>query len=254
MITQSDNGEPSKQPPKDSSSAKPVKVLSTSLGLMLAGHLLLAPTLSAEVAPSSSPSSSPSSTPVSTPVSSPQLVEWSSEEVKAYYNASVDWSIPLPKLEADKKEGQPTPTPSVGGTSGGNTPIIINNGGSSGGGFFGGGFGWDDLLLYHMIFNRGNSYSSNSWVNNRPSYDYRTNQPYVPQTYDNRSFANQTKANLATPRTNSRSGSFSTNKSSGSSSSSSSSSTSASSSSKSTSTSSGSIGGKSSSFSSSSGG
>jgi hypothetical protein len=246
MTKHAENRARESEMPKNNSTAKPLKVLSTSLGLMLAGHLLLAPTISAETAASPSPSS--------TSVSNPQLIEWSSEEVKTYYNPSVDWSIPLLK-EADKKDGQPTPTPSTSGTSGGNAPTIINNinGGSSGGGFFGGGFGWDDLLLYHMIFNRGNSYSSNSWVNNRPSYDYKTNQPYVPQTNVNRSFSNQTTANATTPRTNSRSGSFSTNKSS-SGTSSNASSTSSSSSTKSTSTSSGSIGGKSSGFSSSSGG
>jgi hypothetical protein len=222
--------------PKDPATVKPLKVLSTSLGLMLAGHLLLSPVLSAE-------SATPS--PTNSSAANPKLVEWSSEEVKAYYNPNVDWSIPLPKQEVPAKEGQATPTPITGTTGGASAPIIIQNGGG-----FGGGFGWDDLLLYHMIFNSGNSYSSRSWASSRPSYDYRTNQPYVPQNYSNRTFANQPTANMTTPRTNSRTGSFSTNKSSASGSTKSSSS----SSSKSTSSSSGSIGGKSSGFSSSSGG
>jgi hypothetical protein len=220
---------------------KPLKVLSTSLGLMLAGHLLLTPALSVEAA-------APSPTPTNTAAASPKLVEWSNEEVKAYYNPSVDWSIPIPKQEVAGKQTAPTPTASPG-TTGGSSPTVVNN--HYGG--YGGGFGWDDLLLYHMIFNRGSSYSSSGWVNNRPAYDYRTNQPYKPQTYTNRTFANQPSAEMTKPRTNSRTGSFSTNRSS-SNPSSVSGSSSSSSSSKSTSSSSGSIGGKSSGFSSSSGG
>jgi hypothetical protein len=244
MEKQTDHQEQPEGKQQKAPAVKPLKVLSTSLGLMLAGQLLLIPVVpSAEAA-------APSASSVTAPASNPKLVEWSSEDVKAFYNPAVDWSIPLPKLDSPVSAGQPTPTPTPGTAGNGSTTIINNNNGAAGGGGFGlgGGFGWDDLLLYHMIFNMGSPYSSRSWVGSRPSYDYRTNQPYTPTTVTNRSFANQPAANMTTPRTNSRTGSFSTNKSSTTSSSSSSSST------KSTSSSSGSIGGKSSGFSSSSGG
>jgi hypothetical protein len=248
MKKQSDQQEQPEDKPKKAGPARPtrpLKVLSTSLGLMLAGHLLLVPALPAAEA----------AAPSTAAAANPKLVEWSSEDVKAYYNPSVDWSIPLPKLDGAANGGQATPTPSPGTSGSGSTTIINNNNGGSGGGFgFGGGFGWDDLLLYHMIFNMGSPYSSRSWVGSRPSYDYRTNQPYTPPASTNRSFANQPAADMTTPRTNSRTGSFSSNKSSSGSVSSSQSSSSSSSSSKSTSTSSGSIGGTSSGFSSSSGG
>jgi hypothetical protein len=247
MKNQSDHQELPKDKPKKAAPAKPLKVLSTSLGLMLAGHLLLVPGLPAVEA------AAPSASSTTAAAANPKLVEWSSEDVKAYYNPAVDWSIPLPKLDSAANGGQASPSPSPG-TSGGGSTTIINNTNGGGGGFgFGGGFGWDDLLLYHMIFNMGSPYSSSSWVGSRPSYDYRTNQPYTPPATTNRSFANQPAADKTTPRTNSRTGSFSTNKSS-SGSVSSSQSSSSSSSSKSTSSSSGSIGGTSSGFSSSSGG
>jgi hypothetical protein len=248
MKNQSDHQEQPKDKPKKAAPVKPLKVLSTSLGLMLAGHLLLVPALPAVEA------AAPSASSTTAAAANPKLVEWSSEDVKAFYNPTVDWSIPLPKLDSAANGGQASPTPSPGTSGSGSTTIINNNNGGQGGGFgFGGGFGWDDLLLYHMIFNIGSPYSSSSWVGSRPSYDYRTNQPYTPPASTNRSFANQPAADMTTPRTNSRTGSFSTNKSS-SGSVSSSQSSSSSSSSKSTSTSSGSIGGTSSGFSSSSGG
>ena len=122
----------------------------------------------------------------------------------------------------------PTPTPSTGGIT---APIIVNQ-------VSGGGFGWDDLLLYHLIFNTVSPYSSSSWGNNHRSYYYRSNTPYVNKTYQPSSFTN--RSTTKTPTTSSGSGTFKSNKAS-----------SSSSSSKSTSTSTGSIGGKSSGFSSS---
>ncbi|MNI12850.1 hypothetical protein D3C73_660550 [compost metagenome] len=201
---------------------KPFKVLSTSLGIMLAGHLILASTLLA----------------ADTAAVKPQLVEWSSDEVKAYFDSSLDWNLPLPKDQA----GQPTASPAPEGS-----PIIINNGG----------FGWDDLLLYHMIFNMGSPYSSKSWSSKRPYYDVKTNKAYKPKTYDAGTFQNKPSTKTKTPNTSSGSGSFTTNKSSTNKSSNttgSSTTSSSGSSSKSTSTSSGSIGSKSSGFSSSSSG
>lgn len=211
---------------------RPLKVLSTSIGIMLVSHMLL---LSAHAAESPSPSAGAGSS---------KLVEWSSEDVKAYYDPSVDWSLPVPVQSNSKSPSpSPSPTPIAGGNStgsgGSTTPIIVNqvSGGS--------GFGWDDLLLYHLIFNTVSPYSSSSWGSNHRSYHYRSNTPYVTKTYEPSSFSN--RSTTKTPTTSSGTGSFTTNKSS-----SNSTSGGTTSSSKSTSTSSGSIGGKSSGFSSSS--
>ncbi|MBD0382723.1 hypothetical protein [Paenibacillus sedimenti] len=214
---------------------RPLKVISASLGLLLTSQLLLVPLSFAE-------NSTPSSTPAA---GTPKLVEWSSEEVKTYFDAAVDWSLPIQAVEkAGTASPTPSPTPAAGSTGGGNAPIIVNQG-------YGGGFGWDDLLLYHLIFNSGSPYSSSSWVSSHPSYHYRSNTPYVTKTYQGTSFSNRSVTK--SPTTSSGTGSFTTNKSSASTTTGSSvSSSSSSSSSKSTSTSTGSIGGKSSSFSSSS--
>ncbi|MDF2645547.1 MAG: hypothetical protein K0Q73_1352 [Paenibacillus sp.] len=202
---------------------RPLKVLSTSIGIMLVSHMLL---LSAHAA------ESPNASAVS------KLVEWSSEDVKAYYDPSVDWSLPVP-VQSDNKSTSPSPspTPEAGGSSTGSGGMNQVTGG--------GGFGWDDLLLYHLIFNTVSPYSSSSWGSNHRSYHYRSNTPYVTKTYQPNSFSN--RSTTKTPTTSSGTGSFTTNKSS-----SNSASGGTTSSSKSTSTSSGSIGGKSSGFSSSS--
>jgi hypothetical protein len=223
---------------------RPLKVLSASLGIMLVGHLLLLPTYAAE-----------SPNPNTAGAGSSKLVEWSSDEVKAYFDPVVDWSLPVP---AEKKTTSPTPspTPAAGSGSTGSggssvAPIIVNqvSGGS--------GFGWDDLLLYHLIFNSVSPYSSSNWGNNHRSYYYRSNTPYVTKTYQPSTFSN--RSTTKAPTTSSGTGTFTTNKSSSSSKSGTTGSVSGSgtssgttSSSKSTSTSSGSIGGKSSGFSSSS--
>lgn len=208
---------------------RPLKVLSTSLGLILMGQMFL---LSAHGAESPSPGAGAS-----------KLVEWSSEDVKAYYDAAVDWSLPVP-AEKNATSPSPTPTPASGGTA----PIIVNQ--VSGGN----GFGWDDLLLYHLIFNRVSPYSSNTWGSNHRSYYYRSNTPYVTKTYQPSTFSN--KSTTKTPTTSTGSGTFTSNKSSSSNSgttgSVNNSGTSGGTTSKSTSTSTGSIGGKSSGFSSSS--
>ncbi|SDN22657.1 hypothetical protein SAMN04487897_102208 [Paenibacillus sp. yr247] len=224
---------------------RPLKVISTSLGIMLVGQMLLFPAHAAE---------SPNPT---AGAGASKLVEWSSEDVKAYYDPFVDWSIPIP-AENKTTFPSPSPTPAAGsastGSGGSTTPIIVNQ--VSGGG----GFGWDDLLLYHLIFNSGSPYSSSNWGSNHRSYYYRSNTPYVTKTYEPSSFSNRSATK--TPTTSSGTGTFTTNNStSGSktgttgntgSASSSGTSSGTTSSSKSTSTSSGSIGGKSSGFSSSS--
>lgn len=217
---------------------RPLKVLSTSLSLILLGQMLLGTAQAAETPAANAGAS--------------KLVEWSNEDVKAYYDPQVDWSLPVPP---DKGLAAPSPSPSpTPSTSGGSTtPIIVNH-------VSGSGFGWDDLLLYHLIFNTVSPYSSSSWGNNHRSYYYRSNTPYVNKTYQPSSFTN--RSTTKTPTTSSGSGTFTSNSNKSSTtksgttgssvSGSNTSGTKSSTSSKSTSTSSGSIGGKSSGFSSSS--
>lgn len=220
---------------------RPLKVFSASLSLILAGQLLLLPAYAAE-----SPTPNAASS---------KLVEWSTDEVKTYFDPAVDWNLPVPLASgAPSPSPSPSPTPTAGNgsTSGGTTPIIVNN--VSGGS----GFGWDDLLLYHLIFNSPSPYSSSSWGSSHRSYYYRSNTPYVTKTYQPSTFSN--RSTTKSPTTSSGSGTFTTNKSSTSNTkpgttgsvSGSGTSSGTTSSSKSTSTSTGSIGGKSSGFSSSS--
>lgn len=246
-----------KQKDQRTGARAPVKVLSTSLGVALAAHMLLTPGMFGEAQ-------------VHAAADEPKLTEWSTEAVKQYFNPSLDWSLPLP----DNGAASASPSPSPGASGGGSAaPVVIHQGG---------GFGWDDLLLYHLLFNRGGSYSSSGWHRSHPVYDPRTNQPYKPKTYSTGAFENKpVPGTNVKPKTSASSGSFttkqgassskpgtsgsttsssssgkSTTSSSGSTSSgsvSSGSSSSSSSSGKSTSSSSGSIGGKSSGFSGSGG-
>ncbi|MFM9328817.1 hypothetical protein [Paenibacillus mesotrionivorans] len=173
----------------------PVKVLSTSLGMTLAAHMLLAPGLLMG-----------GSGAFAAETAQPTLSEWSTEEVKAYYDASVDWSLPaLPEEELQGVVPQMQANTGTGGasgsTGGGNTTIIHQ--GSS--------FGWDDMLLYHLLFNSGGSYSSGRWHQSYPSYDARTNQPYQPKTYSAGTFQNkQVPGSNVKPKTSVSSGSFNT--------------------------------------------
>lgn len=218
---------------------RPLKVLSTSLGMVLAANLLLIPPARGEAG--ANPSQA-------------KLVEWSSEEVKKYFDANQDWNIPLPDALRKEAEGQPGPSASPGstasqGSGNGGGPVVIRQGG---------GFGWDDLLLYHLIFNRGGSFSSSGWYNQRPVYDSRTNQRYQPRSFDSGTFENKpVTGSSVKPKTSSSTGTFNSKPGSGappaSGSSGSTGSSGSSGSSKSTSTSPGSIGGKSGGFSSSGG-
>lgn len=173
----------------------PVKVLSTSLGMTLAAHMLLAPGLLMGGSDAFAAESS-----------QPTLSEWSTEEVKAYYDASVDWSLPaLPDEDLQGVVPQQSANNGTGGasgsTGGGNTTIIHQ--GSS--------FGWDDMLLYHLLFNSGGAYSSGRWHQSYPSYDTRTNQPYQPKTYSAGTFQNkQVPGSNVKPKTSVSSGSFNT--------------------------------------------
>lgn len=207
------------------------KVLATTLGVALMANMLAAP-----------------ATHATTASGTPKLVEWSTEEVKKYFDAAVDWNLPATVFDK-KQEQQVQPT---GGSGGSAAPVVIHNSG----------FGWDDLLLYHMIFNSGSPYSSSRhWSGTKYAYDYRTNQPYKPQTYTPTTFQNKpVTGSTVPPKTSSGTGTFNVKPSASTSSSSSSSSKPSTSSStvtpsspsKSSSTGSGSIGGTSSSFSSSS--
>lgn len=232
---------------KDSSqgSRGPIKILSTSLGVALAANMLLTPGIYGESVASAAENE-------------PTLVDWSSDAVKQYFNPSLDWRLPIPAAGA--AEPSPSPSPNGTGASGGGStaPVIIHQGG----------FGWDDLLLYHLLFNNGGSYSSSGWHRSHPVYDPRTNKSYTPKTYSAGAFENkQVPGTSVKPKTSVSSGTFNTKSSSSSgkstagtgsgsnngSGSVSSSSSSSSSSGKSTSSSSGSIGGKSSGFSGSGG-
>lgn len=180
---------------KETSQQKPPCVLSTSLGIILAANLLLTPTLTVTKVYGE------------TAAEESKLVEWSSEQVKKFYNASMDWNIPLPvdsKLEKVGAPGStvsPSPTPIPNGSS--NTPVIVNQGG---------GFGMTDLLLYHMIFNRGGSYSANQMYNSRPVFNPGTTRPYQAKTFGADTFQNRptTGSTVRPPTTSQTSGTFST--------------------------------------------
>lgn len=161
---------------------KQLKVLSTSLGVALAANLLMIPFGTGQAIAAQS--------------ESPKLTEWSTEEVKAYFDPSADWNIPFVKEE--KKAGQTGESvPSSSGTNGSagtagfhgtgesSQPIVIRDGG----------FGWDDILLYHMIFNSGRPYSSSSWATSGKVFDTRTNKPYRAKSFSSDTFQNRPVVN-----------------------------------------------------------
>ncbi|QWU18124.1 hypothetical protein KP014_02055 [Paenibacillus sophorae] len=148
-------------------SGKPARVLSTSLGIALLANALFVPGSTAASGSSSA--------------DEPTLVSWSTEEVKAYFDKNVDWNIPYP--EETGEAAQPTAAPGVATSNG--TTVINNYGG------YNSGFGWDDLLLYHMLFNMGSSYSPSRWYDHRPTYYGGTRTVYKPRTYDSTKFQNK---------------------------------------------------------------
>lgn len=172
---------------------KPLRVLSTSLGIALLANVLLLPTGVNQA--SAEPKTSGSTT-------EPVLVEWSNEEVKKYFDAAVDWSIPTlasEKKAAKEEEDQGGSGSTSGGSSGGGTTVVHTTSG----------FGWDDLLLYHLIFNRGNTYSSNSWYSNHTAYDTRSGRVYKPQSYNTSTFQNKpVSGSSVIPKTSKSSGSI----------------------------------------------
>lgn len=228
MSDQEKKGEAPKLPQLFSPDGKPLKVLSTSLGIaLLANALYSAGTPGSASADTAVSSASPTASGAAAS-EAPVLAEWSSEEVKAYFDPSVDWNIPL--TEEELKE--PPATEAAAGVSGGGT----GGSGGSGGGttviHTSSGFGWDDLLLYHMIMGNGNTYSSGAYYGGRTAYDASTGQVYKPRSYGSEAFQNKPVVGSAVrPKTSSSSGSITR---------------------RSTSSSAGGIGGKSSGFSSSS--
>ncbi|MDQ6420023.1 hypothetical protein RB620_11310 [Paenibacillus sp. LHD-117] len=159
---------------------KPLKVLSTSLGIALLANAVLSTGVSATSATTGS--------------GQPKLVSWSTEEVKAYFDATVDWSLPMPPLE-DEEEDEP-----VASSGGSSSPTVIHH--------YGSGFGWDDLLLYHLLFNNGGSYSSSGYYKNRPAYYSTSKTRYTPKTYTSDMFQNKQVAGTSVkPKTSSSTGS-----------------------------------------------
>ncbi|OZB93000.1 hypothetical protein [Paenibacillus sp. XY044] len=195
---------------------KAARVLSTSLGVALLANAFLIPGATAAGASANTSGDQ-------TAADEPILVSWSTEEVKQYFDKNTDWNIPLKEQPEEDQEGQSASAGS--GTTGGTT--VINNYGS-----VHSGFGWDDLLLYHMLFNSGSSYSTTNYYNGRPTYYTGTSQTYKPRTYTSGTFQNkQVVGSTVRPKTSTSTGSITR---------------------RGTSSSSGSIGGKSSGFSSSS--
>lgn len=158
---------------------KPIRVLSTSLGLMLLANAVMA--TGAEAKNSFAEGG--------TGANEPQLIAWSNEEVKAYYDKNIDWSIPLSGPEEKvEDEGQ-------SGSSGGTT--VIHNSG----------FGWESMLLYGLLMSRGSAYSSQSWHSGRPGTYTGTNTPYTPRSYSSGTFQNKQVAGTSVrPKTSSTTG------------------------------------------------
>lgn len=163
---------------------KPIRVLSTSLGIALLANAFLIPGAGATATGSG------------TSADEPKLVAWSTEEVKQYFDKNVDWNIPVP-VEEEGASGEAAGTGSSNGAdasngSGGTT--VINH--------YGGGFGWDDMLLYHLLFNSGSSYSSSRWYDNHRGYYAGTSTPYKPKTYSSETFQNKQMAgSVVRPKT-----------------------------------------------------
>ncbi|MBB3110706.1 hypothetical protein FHS18_002773 [Paenibacillus phyllosphaerae] len=232
---------------------KPLRVLSTSLGIALVANALLGASFAGEA--SAETSGQTQTTAAETAVAEPTLVEWSNDNVKAFFDPTSDWNIPLLQ-ECDPAVTDPqaenacedtsaaagsTAGSGTGGTTGGTTVIHTYSG-----------FGWDDLLLYHMIFNNGSAYSTTRYHSMYRSYDIRTGAAYKVPTYKSDQFQNSPVTGSAVrPKTTNTTGTITKRSDSTTSSSTKSSSATSSSSSSSTSSSAGGIGGKSSSFSSS---
>jgi len=169
---------------------KPLRILSTSLGIALLANAALGSVSFAADGDAGDAEGD-----------QPKLVEWSTEAVKSYFNPAVDWGLPdLDETpDGNAAESAPTPTPTPGTVTQGST-IVVNNGSS--------GFGWDDLLLYHLLFNQGSAYSSSSWTSSHTTYYEGTTKPYKEKSFTSETFQNKPVAGSAVrPKTTSRSGS-----------------------------------------------
>lgn len=179
-MSSQDNMEKEKSGPKlFTPEGKPIKVLSTSLGIALLANAFLVPGGTALATGSGA-----------TAGDEPKLVEWSSEEVKQYFDKNVDWNLPLPLTEEEEQQGGAAAGAVEGSASGGGTTIINH---------YGGGFGWDDMLLYHLLFNSGSNYSSSSYHKKYGGYYAGTSTPYQPRTYSSGSFQNKPVAGSVVP-------------------------------------------------------
>ncbi len=162
------------------SDGKPLRVLSTSLGIALLANAFLVPGGAVTAAGSD------------TTGEEPKLVAWSNEEVKAYFDKNVDWNLPIQLAEQGVQQEEGTGTGGTGAASGGTT--VINNYGG-----YGTGFGWDDMLLYHLLFNSGSNYSSSGWNRSHGGYYAGTSTPYKPRSYSSGSFQNKQVAGSVVP-------------------------------------------------------
>jgi hypothetical protein len=158
---------------------KPIRVLSTSLGLMLLANAIMATGAEAKNTFAEGEFAA----------GEPKLVEWSNNDVKAYYNANIDWSIPLTDpVASDAEEGKSKDSDG--------TTIVHNSG-----------FGWESMLLYGLLMSRGSAYSSQGWNSNHRGTYTGTNTPYTPRSYSSGTFQNkQVTGSSVRPKTSSTTG------------------------------------------------
>lgn len=183
MAKEEEQPKPSAQSKLFTPDGKPLRVLSTSLGIALLANTLLIPGSGSSAAGNDSSADEP------------KLVAWSTEEVKQYFDKNVDWSIPLPA--EDEHGGQAAGDAGASGTDGtgaSSGTTVVNN--------YGSGFGWDDLLLYHFLFNSGSNYSTRAWYDDHRGYYSGTNTQYKPRTFSSESFQNKsTPGSAVKPKT-----------------------------------------------------
>ncbi|SFI39296.1 hypothetical protein SAMN02799624_00781 [Paenibacillus sp. UNC496MF] len=173
---------------------KPLRVLSTSLGLALLASVAFGAVSHAADGTTAAPEQ-------------PKLVEYSTEAVKAYFDPAVDWNLPMLGEDDEDEQDQTAVASGGGGGAGsagasgsGHETIIINNGSHSS-------FGWDDLLLYHLLFNNGGSYSTSSWSRSHTTYYANTSTPYKAKSFTGDSFQNKPVVGSAVrPKTTTGSG------------------------------------------------
>lgn len=169
---------------------KPLRILSTSLGIALLANVALMP---------GAANAAGSNTSGNQPQSEPKLVKWSTEEVKQYYDPAIDWSLPIVEDDKQQEPQQQGDTQGTAGSSSGGTTVIHTSSG----------FGWDDLLLYHLLFNNGYAYSSRSWSSSHPTYYPNSSTRYKPKTYSSGTFQSKPVAGSAVaPKTSNSTGSI----------------------------------------------